>query len=149
MEASGANQNVTAGEGYAVAHLDDLGDGPGFRKVRTGLGVTAFGVNAIVLPPGIETGFHFHDEQEELYFVHRGSIEMEFGDGAVVELREGAFARVDAATVRKIRNSGHNDAVYVIAGGKDGYVGRDGRVPEGEEQRVRALHDLRSDGSDG
>jgi hypothetical protein len=31
----------------------------------------------------------------------------------------------------------------VIVGGKGGYVGRDGRVPEGEEERVRALHDLR------
>jgi mannose-6-phosphate isomerase-like protein (cupin superfamily) len=149
MEASSQNQKVISGEGYAVAHIDDLGDGPGFRKVRAGLGVTAFGVNAIVLPPGIETGFHFHDEQEELYFVHRGAIEMEFGDGSAVELREGSFARVDAATVRKIRNSTQDEAVYVIAGGKDGYVGRDGRVPEGEEQRVRALHDLGSDGTNG
>ncbi len=64
--------------------------GPGFRKVRKGLGVTAFGVNAIVLPPGIETGFHYHDEQEELYFVHRGTIEMEFGDGSVQRLARAA-----------------------------------------------------------
>ena len=133
---------VKTGEGWAVGHLEDLGEGPGFRKVRRGLDVTAFGVNAIVLPPGVETGFHYHDEQEELYFVHRGTIEMEFGDGTTEQLREGAFARVDAATVRKIRNSGARDAVYVIVGGKDGYVGRDGHVPPGEEQRVRALHDL-------
>src|SRR6202008_3766874 len=73
-------EQARRGGGWAVANLDDLGDGPGFRKVRHGLGVTAFGVNAIVLPPGIETGFHFHDEQEELYFVHRGEIEIEFGD---------------------------------------------------------------------
>ena len=26
------------------------------------------------------------------------------------------------------------DAVYVVVGGKDGYVGRDGRLPEGEER---------------
>ena len=58
------------------------------RSARA-LGVTAFGVNAIVLPPGIETGFHFHDEQEELYFVHRGAIEMEFGDGSVQTLARG------------------------------------------------------------
>ena len=32
--------------------LDDLGDGV-FRKVRRALGVTAFGVNGIVLPPGV------------------------------------------------------------------------------------------------
>jgi mannose-6-phosphate isomerase-like protein (cupin superfamily) len=104
--------------------------------------VTAFGVNAIVMPPGIESGFHFHDEQEELYFVHRGTVEIEFGDGTVQTLGEGGMARVDAATPRKVRNPGAVDAIYLIAGGKDGYVGRDGRVPEGEEQRVRALHDL-------
>ena len=44
--------------------------------------------------------------------------------------------RVDAATQRKMRNVGDEDAVYVIAGGKDGYVGRDGRVPEGETARM-------------
>jgi mannose-6-phosphate isomerase-like protein (cupin superfamily) len=133
---------VRKGEGYAVANLDDLGEGPGFRKVRKGLDVTAFGVNAIVLPPGIETGFHYHDEQEELYFLHSGTLEIEFGDGTVERLEAGGLARVDAATVRKLRNVGDVDAVYLIAGGKDGYVGRDGRVREGEEQRVKAVHDL-------
>ncbi|HEX4563813.1 MAG TPA: cupin domain-containing protein [Solirubrobacteraceae bacterium] len=134
---------VQTGEGWAVGHLDDLGDGPGFRKVRRGLGVTAFGVNAIVLPQGIETGNHYHEQQEELYFVHRGTIEMEFGDGGRETLAEGAFARVDAATVRTFRNTGDGDAVLLIVGGSGGYVGRDGRLPPGEEERVRALHDLR------
>jgi quercetin dioxygenase-like cupin family protein len=142
MEASSEYPKVRSGAGYAVAQLEDLGDGPGFRKVRKGLGVSAFGVNAIVLPPGIETGFHYHDEQEELYFVHRGAIEMEFGDGTVQRLAEGGLARVDAPTPRKVRNVGDVDAVYLISGGKDGYIGRDGRAPEGEEQRVRAVHDL-------
>jgi mannose-6-phosphate isomerase-like protein (cupin superfamily) len=140
VEASSEQAGVREGDGYAVASLEDMGAGPGFRKVRSTLGVTAFGVNAIVLPPGIETGFHYHDEQEELYFVHRGAIEMEFGDGTVEKLGEGAFARVDAATVRKLRNAGEVDAVYVIAGGKDGYVGRDGRAPEGEDgHRVKPV----------
>jgi|ERR1700760_4020460 len=144
MEASSIDYpGVTEGEGYAVGSLDDLGEAPGFRKVRKGLGVTAFGVNAIVMPPGIDSGFHYHDTQEELYFVHRGTIEMEFGDGSVHELGEGGMARVDAATVRKVRNVGDVDAVYLCAGGKDGYVGRDGRVPEGEEERLLALHKLR------
>jgi quercetin dioxygenase-like cupin family protein len=142
MEASSEYSGVRQGEGYAVGHLNDFGDAPGFRKVRRALGVTAFGVNAIVLPAGIETGFHYHDAQEELYFVHRGTIEMEFGDGSVQTIAEGGFARVDAPTVRKIRNASDADAIYVCIGGKDGYVGRDGRVPPGEEQRVRALHDL-------
>jgi uncharacterized cupin superfamily protein len=144
MEASNEYPAVRRGNGYAVGNLDDLGDGPGFRKVRKGLGVTAFGVNAIVLPPGVETGFHYHDLQEELYFVHRGTIEMEFGDGSVQRLGEGDCARVDAATVRKIRNVSDVEAVYLCAGGKDGYIGRDGRVRPGEEERVRAIHDLSS-----
>jgi mannose-6-phosphate isomerase-like protein (cupin superfamily) len=123
---------VKTGEGYAVGGLDDLGEGYGFRKVRAGLGVTAFGVNAIVMPPNYETGRHYHDVQEELYFVHRGAIEMEFGDGSTHRLGEGDFARVDAATIRKVRNVGDEDAIYLCAGGKDGYVGRDGRLPDRE-----------------
>ena len=150
MEASAsAYPKVIVGEGYAVGSLEDLGEGPGFRKVRKGLGVTAFGVNAIVLPAGIETGFHFHDVQEELYFVHRGTIEIVFGDGAAKTLHEGGLARVDAATVRKLRNVGEGDAVYLCVGGKDGYVGRDGRVRPGEEERVRAMHDLSSGDAQG
>ncbi len=130
---------VITGDGYAVGHLDDLGDGPGFRKIRTGLGVTAFGVNAVVLPAGIESGRHFHDEQEELYFVHRGELEFVFNDGEHHTLGPGGLARVDASTVRQIRNTGDADAIYVCVGGRDGYVGRDGRVPEGEENRARPI----------
>ena len=123
------------GDGYAVAGLGGLGEGYGFRKIRRQLGVNAFGVNAIVLPPGYDSGRHYHDEQEELYFVHSGTIEMEFGDGTRHRLGPGGLARVDASTVRKVINSGDEDAVYVIVGGKDGYVGRDGRLPDGESGR--------------
>ena len=56
-----------------VSSLGELGDGHGFRKVRAALGVTAFGVNAIVFPPRYEGPNHFHDLQDELYFVHRGT----------------------------------------------------------------------------
>ncbi|MGZ8692929.1 MAG: hypothetical protein ACXWZT_09375 [Gaiellaceae bacterium] len=40
--------------GYAFSSVDELGEGFGFRSVRRPLGVTAFGVNAIVFPPGFE-----------------------------------------------------------------------------------------------
>ena len=123
-------RGVSRGEGYAVGHIDDLGTEYGFRKVRRGLGVTAFGVNALVRPAGYETKWHYHDVQEELYFVHRGAIEMHFGDGSVHRLQEGSFARVDASTVRRIRSLGPGDTIYLCAGGKDGYVGHDGRTPE-------------------
>jgi len=130
--------NVKKGDGWAVASLDDLGDGPGFRKIRRELEVAEFGVNAIVMPPGIESGFHFHDEQEELYLVHAGEIEIELGDGTVHKLGPGGLARVDAPVHRKIRNAGDVEATYVIVGAKGGYVGRDGQVPEGD-QRVKRI----------
>lgn len=119
---------ITTGDGYAVANLSDLGDGPGMRKVRGPLGVTAFGVNAIVLPPAYETNPHAHEQQEELYFVHRGAIEMRFADGTRHVLEEGGMARVDAATVRSLKNVGADESVYFCVGGRDGYVGRDGVV---------------------
>ena len=126
---------VVEGDGYAVGSIDEMADGPGFRKIRRELGVTAFGINAIALPPGFVTGRHYHDQQEETYFVHRGRIAMEFGDGSSHELGPGGVARVDAPTVRRIRNVSDEEAVYLIVGGKDGYVGRDGRLPEGETSR--------------
>jgi uncharacterized cupin superfamily protein len=128
-------REVVEGEGYALANVDALAEGPGFKKVRSALGVTAFGVNAIEIPPGYETGRHYHDEQEELYFVHRGTVEIGFGDGTAHVLGPGGVARVDAATVRRVKNVGDAPAVYLVAGGKDGYVGRDGRQPDGETRR--------------
>ena len=120
--------DVTHGSGYAVSSLGRIGEGPGFRKIRQELGVTAFGINAIVLPPGYETGLHFHDEQEETYFLHQGVIEFRFGDGTAHVLDAGGVLRVDAHTHRGMRNVGEDDAIVVVAGGKGGYVGRDGQA---------------------
>jgi quercetin dioxygenase-like cupin family protein len=124
---------TTTGDGWAVGSIDGMGDGPGFRKVRKELGVTAFGVNAVVLPPGYTSRRHLHERQQELYFVHSGTIEFRFGDGVAQTLGPGGFARVDPSTVRQLRNvSDTEDAVYVAVGGEGGYVGRDGLLPEGE-----------------
>ena len=124
---------TTTGDGWAVGSIDGMGDGPGFRKVRKELGVTAFGVNAVIIPPGYTSGRHLHERQEELYFVHRGEVEFTFGDGERQVLAAGGFARVDPSTVRQMRNtSATEDAVYVCVGGAGGYVGRDGLVPDGE-----------------
>ena len=61
---------------------------------------------------------------------------MEFGDGSSHVLEPGGMARVAPATTRKVRNlSDTEDAVYVVIGGKDGYVGRDGKLAEGETHR--------------
>ena len=119
------------GHGWAVGSVDGLGEGPGFRKIRRELGVQAFGVNAIVLPPGYESRIHYHERQQELYIVLRGEIEMRLGDERRV-LGAGGLARVDAGTVRSLRNTSDSDeATYVCVGGEGGYVGRDGVPVEG------------------
>jgi uncharacterized cupin superfamily protein len=120
---------VESGDGWSVATLDALGEGPGFRKIRRELGVEEFGVNGIVIPPGYDTGYHLHEKQEELYIVLDGTIEIGFNDGTTHVLGRGGLARVAAPVHRKVKNVGEADATYVVVGAAGGYVGRDGLQP--------------------
>jgi mannose-6-phosphate isomerase-like protein (cupin superfamily) len=124
--------------GHAFASLDELGEGYGFRKIRKPLGVTAFGVNAIVYPPGYEGFFHYHDTQDELYFVHSGLARMEVGD-EVREYGPGGLLHVESTTPRKVSNASENDdLVLLVIGGKDGYVERDGHMVDEADIARRA-----------
>jgi mannose-6-phosphate isomerase-like protein (cupin superfamily) len=126
---------------YSFGSIDELGDGYGFRKVRRALGVTAFGVNAIVMPPGYDGFLHYHDTQDELYLVHRGRARVEVGD-EVRELGPGGLFHAEATTPRKVSNASEDeDLVLFVVGGKDGYVERDGRLvdPERDLERRRAF----------
>ena len=123
--------------GYTFSSLDEVGEGFGFRKVRRALGVTAFGVNAVVYPPSFEGFRHWHDQQDELYFVHRGRARVEVGD-EVRELGEGGLLHVEAATPRLVSNASEtDDLVLLIVGGKDGYVERDGHLVDVERDLPR------------
>jgi mannose-6-phosphate isomerase-like protein (cupin superfamily) len=122
--------------GYAFSSIEELGKNYGFRKVRQALGVTAFGVNVIVYPPGVQGFLHYHEEQDELYFVHSGTARFEVAD-EVRELGAGGICHVESTTPRKVSNAGEEPLVLFVVGGKDGYVGRDGRLvnPEDLERR--------------
>jgi mannose-6-phosphate isomerase-like protein (cupin superfamily) len=123
---------------YAREAIDDLGDGV-FRKVRQALGVTAFGVNAMVLAPGTGWFRHFHDRQDELYFVHRGRAGFDV-DGETFELGPGGLCHVESTTPRRFWNAGEEDLVLLVVGGAGGYVGRDGHmVDPADEERRRAF----------
>ena len=123
--------------GHAFGALDELGEGYGFRKVRSALGVTAFGVNGIVFAPGFEGFHHFHDTQDELYFVHRGRARVEVG-GETREVGEGGFIHVEATTPRKVSNASETEElVLLVVGGKDGYVQRDGHLVDPERDLPR------------
>jgi mannose-6-phosphate isomerase-like protein (cupin superfamily) len=123
--------------GHGFTHVDELGEGPGFRKVRRALGVTAFGVNVVVYPPGMEGFAHYHDEQDELYFVHAGTARFEVGEEVRV-LGPGGICHVESTTPRKVSNAGEDDLVLLVVGGKGGYVERDGHLVDPADAERRA-----------
>ena len=125
---------------HAFSSLAELGEGHGFRKIRQPLGVEAFGVNAIVFPPHYEGPEHYHDTQDELYFVHKGRIRVDVG-GESRELGEGGLFHCTSTTPRRISNIGDEDAIVYVVGGKGGYVERDGHLvnPEVDLPRRQGL----------
>jgi quercetin dioxygenase-like cupin family protein len=80
-----------------------------------------------VFPPRYEGPNHFHDTQDELYFVHRGTATFTI-DGDEHEVREGGLVHVESTTPRRISNRTDDDVVLLIVGGKGGYVERDGHL---------------------
>jgi mannose-6-phosphate isomerase-like protein (cupin superfamily) len=127
---------LTATTGHAFSSLDELGEGYGFRKVRRALGVSAFGVNMVVYPPHYEGFEHWHDTQDELYFVHSGTAKFEAG-GEERILGPGGLCHVESTTRRKVTNIGDEDLVLLVVGGKDGYVERDGHLADPETDLPR------------
>jgi mannose-6-phosphate isomerase-like protein (cupin superfamily) len=113
--------------GHAFGTIDELGEGFGFRKVRHALGITAFGVNVVVYPPRYEGFHHYHDTQDELYFVHSGRARVEVED-EVRELGPGGMVHVESTTPRRLSNAGDESLVMLVVGGKGGYVERDGHM---------------------
>ena len=80
---------------------------------------------------------HYHDEQDELYFVHSGRARVEV-EGETRELGPGGLFHVTSTTPRRVSNaSDSEDLVMLVVGGKDGYVGRDGHIDDPEEQSRR------------
>jgi len=121
---------------YSVNSLDALGEGYGFRKIRKPLGVTAFGVNAIVFPPRYEGPNHYHETQDELYFVHRGTATF-IVDGDEHTVGAGGLVHVESTTPRCVENRTDEELVVLVVGGKDGYVERDGQLVGPEDLAKR------------
>jgi mannose-6-phosphate isomerase-like protein (cupin superfamily) len=112
---------------HKIASLESLGDNYGFRKVRAALGVTAFGVNWVVYPPGAEGVLHYHDTQDELYLVHRGTARFTI-DGEEHIVEAGGLVHVESTTPRLVSNVGEDDLLLLVVGGKGGYIERDGQL---------------------
>ena len=117
--------------GYSFGSIEEMGDGT-FRKVRQALGVTAFGVNVLVIQPGVVGRPHWHDEQDELYFVHSGRARFDV-PGESRELGPGGLLHVESTTPRRVTSVGDEELVMLVVGGKGGYVGRDGNLAAPED----------------
>jgi len=89
--------------------------------VAQGAGVTAFGVNSIVCLP-LETGFHYLLYAEELYSVHRGTVEMSFRRRLGAHAVRGRARPRRRGTVRKLRNFGDVRRLYLCSGCKTATV---------------------------
>jgi mannose-6-phosphate isomerase-like protein (cupin superfamily) len=108
-------------ETYEVKRLGEMqrAFGGALARVRAELGITAFGVQVVDLPP--DSGDlapehdHRHDGQEELYLLLSGSGEVVVPDGSVA-LDPETFLRLGPAVRRRIRSGPEGARVLMIGG---------------------------------
>jgi hypothetical protein len=105
---------------YEVKRLSDIerAFGGAMARVRGALGITAFGVQVVDLPPNsgqlAPEHDHRHDGQEELYLLLRGSAEVAVPDGAIA-LDPETFVRLGPEVRRRVR-SGPDGARILMVG---------------------------------
>jgi mannose-6-phosphate isomerase-like protein (cupin superfamily) len=108
---------------YTAKRINEMeaGYGGGFVKVRAELGVTAFGMQIIQLPPDY-ADYPEHDHadsgQEEVFAVLSGSGSMDV-EGERVELEPETLVRVGAKTKRKVY-AGPQGLRLLVTGGCPG-----------------------------
>ena len=113
-------------EGIATTRLDpDAGER--FVSLRRQLGVSAFGMNQIVLEPRQRGRIHRHRDQEEVYLVLDGTLTL------LVEREEhvlepGELVRVAPAVRRQLVNRGPDRLVVLALGAATEHFGRDGEA---------------------
>ena len=107
----------------AFARLD-RGSDERFQTLRRELGVSAFGINLMILQPGQRGRIHAHDRQEEVYLVLEGELTLLI-EGVEHLLGPDDLVRVAAPVRRQLINSGSRRVVIVALGGACEHNGRD------------------------
>ena len=109
---------------YTAKRIDDMeaGYGGGFVKARAELGVTAFGMQVIQLPPNF-TDYPEHDHaesgQEEVFLAIGGSGWIDI-EGERVELDSETFVRVGTGKPKRKVHSGPQGLRMLVIGGAPG-----------------------------
>ena len=101
--------------------------GERFVPLRRQLGVTAFGLNQIVLGPGERGRIHRHGHQEEVYLVLEGTLTLLVEREQSV-LERGELVRVAPEVRRQLVNRGPGRLVLLAIGGAGEHAGRDGEA---------------------
>jgi uncharacterized cupin superfamily protein len=102
-------------EGVTIRRREDLERTGNWLLVRRSLGVDAFGVNLVEIPPGERIPEHDETErdQEEVFLVLEGSPSLVV-DGRGIEAPAGTFARLDPHLSRTVVNHGDESASVLI-----------------------------------
>ena len=108
---------------YAVKRIDEMEAvyGGAFKRARAELGVEAFGMQIIDMPPNFENypeHDHAEDGQEEVFIAMRGGGEIEIA-GERFPLDGDHVARVASGTKRKVW-PGDDGIRLLVLGGKPG-----------------------------
>ena len=111
-------------EGVSFTRLEPDTD-ERFVLLRRALGVTAFGINQMVLQPGQRGRIHRHERQEEVFLVLEGTLSLST-EGEERDLGPGELARVAPAVRRQLLNHGPGRCVVIAMGGAGAHEGRDG-----------------------
>ncbi len=108
-------QTTVQGDGYTIAHRDELERTGNWALVRRSLGCRALGVNLVEISPGESIPEHAETErdQEELFFVVSGSALLVI-DGEEHPAPAGTFARLDPPRRRTVRNAGSEPCSVLI-----------------------------------
>ena len=109
-----------SGDGsYEVKRLGEMerAFGGALARVRASLGITAFGVQVVDLPPNsgelAPEHDHRHDGQEELYLLLSGDAEVVVDDG-VIALDPETFVRLGSSVRRRLRSGPAGARVLMI-----------------------------------
>jgi uncharacterized cupin superfamily protein len=105
----------------------DLEHDERFQRLRAELGVSAFGLNLILLRPGQRGRIHRHLHQEEVYVVLQGTLTL-YVEGDARELVHGELARVAPDVRRQLVNRHRQVLATLAVGASAGHEGRDGRA---------------------
>ena len=109
--------------GWGISEVDEIPPVKPYwpatwKSVRAHFGITAFGINAVTKDAGKVLIPEHHEQesgQEEVYFVHRGSVQVAL-DGEVHEAPQGAVIAVGPKVTRKLEATASPTTLLVIGG---------------------------------